>query len=168
MPTRAQVIAAKIKQYDAQITGLQDASIDSAIAKLAVAQLVDASLGGGGGGGAGGATEATLQAILAVLQDILTAQTQSRILLQQLNTSQSQELVAAQSRVTIERVQDLVIGPNTIVHNLGLPSPFTSTIDIVDNALGTIINAPISANSANSLVISTPIAYQNVRITIKS
>lgn len=53
MPTRAEVIAAKIRQYDAQITGLQDAVADSAIAKLAIAQMVDASFGGGGGGGGG-------------------------------------------------------------------------------------------------------------------
>lgn len=51
MPTRSQVISAKIKQYDAQITGTQEAVIETAIWKLALCQLVDAAFSGGGGGG---------------------------------------------------------------------------------------------------------------------
>jgi hypothetical protein len=48
MPTRSQVIASKIKQYDDQITGNQNAVIESAIAKLAIAQLADAVFSGSG------------------------------------------------------------------------------------------------------------------------
>lgn len=51
MPTRAEVIASKIQQYDAQITGDQVSDIEGAIAKMAIAQLAGGISGGGGGGG---------------------------------------------------------------------------------------------------------------------
>lgn len=49
--TRSQVIASQIAKYDAQITSKEGAVLESAIAKLAIAQLVDAAFSGGGGGG---------------------------------------------------------------------------------------------------------------------
>ena len=58
MPTRAEVIASKIQQYDAQITGDQVSDIEGAIAKMAIAQLAGGISGGGGGGGTGDASAA--------------------------------------------------------------------------------------------------------------
>jgi len=48
--TRAQVINSLIQKYDAQITDAESAVVETAVQKLAIAQLVDAAFSGGGGG----------------------------------------------------------------------------------------------------------------------
>ena len=51
MPTRAEVIASKIQQYDAQITDIENANVELAMSRLAIAQTINSAGGGGGGGG---------------------------------------------------------------------------------------------------------------------
>jgi hypothetical protein len=51
MPTRSEVIASLIDKYNAQITDTESAVVETAVMKLAIAQLVDAAFSGGGGGG---------------------------------------------------------------------------------------------------------------------
>jgi hypothetical protein len=46
MPTRSEVITSLIAKYNAQITDTESAVVETAVQKLAIAQLVDATLGG--------------------------------------------------------------------------------------------------------------------------
>lgn len=48
MPTRSEVITSLIAKYNAQITDTESAVIETAVQKLAIAQLVDAAFSGGG------------------------------------------------------------------------------------------------------------------------
>jgi hypothetical protein len=48
MPTRSEVITSLIAKYNAQITDTESAVVETAIQKLAIAQLVDAAFSGGG------------------------------------------------------------------------------------------------------------------------
>ena len=73
MPTRAEVIASKILQYESQITSDQNADIDGAIIKLAAAQTAN---GGGGGGGGTTANAANQVSGNASLDSIDTKVTQ--------------------------------------------------------------------------------------------
>jgi hypothetical protein len=50
MPTRSEVITSLIAKYNAQITDTESAVVETAVQKLAIAQLVDAAFSGGGGG----------------------------------------------------------------------------------------------------------------------
>lgn len=50
MPTRTEVISSLVQKYNAQITSTESAVVETAIMKLAIAQLVDAAFGGGGVG----------------------------------------------------------------------------------------------------------------------
>jgi hypothetical protein len=50
MPTRSEVISSLISKYNAQITDTESAVVETAVMKLAIAQLVDAAFSGGGGG----------------------------------------------------------------------------------------------------------------------
>lgn len=129
-------------QYQAEFNNLRSQSFWDGLTSEQLKTIAAMSLGGGGSGGGGtsNTTEATQLAVLAELQ----------------------------KRTTIQIVQNLAIGANTIVHNIGLVSPFVSTKTVVDNATGTPIAVPISGDSANSFVITSPIAYSNVRITIRS
>jgi hypothetical protein len=49
MPTRSEVITSLIAKYNAQITDTESAVVETAVQKLAIAQLVDAAFSGGGG-----------------------------------------------------------------------------------------------------------------------
>jgi hypothetical protein len=46
MPTRSEVITSLIAKYNAQITDTESAVVETAVQKLAIAQLVDTTLGG--------------------------------------------------------------------------------------------------------------------------
>lgn len=46
MPTRSEVITSLIAKYNDQITDTESAVVETAVQKLAIAQLVDATLGG--------------------------------------------------------------------------------------------------------------------------
>jgi hypothetical protein len=48
MPTRSEVITSLIAKYNAQITDTESAVVETAVMKLAIAQLVDAAFSGGG------------------------------------------------------------------------------------------------------------------------
>jgi hypothetical protein len=48
MPTRSEVISSLISKYNAQITDTESAVVETAVMKLAIAQLVDAAFSGGG------------------------------------------------------------------------------------------------------------------------
>jgi hypothetical protein len=123
-------------------------TIFGAVTPTVAQTAIQAAIGTAGGGGGGGSATSANQ---------ITA-----------NTSLASILTELQKRTTIQVVQNLTIGSNTIVHNLALLAPFTTTTTIVDNATGTSIIASISSQSDNSLVITSPIAYPNVRITIRS
>ena len=70
MPTRSEVITSLIAKYNAQITDTESAVVETAVQKLAIAQLVDAAFSGGGGGG--GTTIATVSDGIDASVDINT------------------------------------------------------------------------------------------------
>jgi len=64
-------------------------------------------------------------------------------------------------------IQPLVLGPNTITHNLALSGPlFASNVEVRDNSDGSLISARVSGEGTNSLVVDVGQLVASARITV--
>ncbi len=69
-------------------------------------------------------------------------------------------------RPKFRAVQPLNVGANTITHALNLPAPISSIVDIRDDVTGQTILARVSAETANTLVITVAASVTAARLTI--
>lgn len=172
MPTRTEVITALKSRYDAQITGLESANVESAIAKMAIAQLVDASFSGGGSGSISAAEVAdginistTIGTILSQLTAIIANTNRIPANNQQNEYFNSSQFFASPN--TLTSVISLNFATEITFYNEGSVPVYAS---IVGSSGGTIIIPPLSTytvkaanlNYMNSVALYTTTALSSL------